>query len=223
MADTDLRVPCSFEPRDPRDPKERSGRLLANTVNARGDAGDVRTGVAKAASPDANRGGNAGAPATGVPAHGHAGTAAIADAKLTPSPAALNSPPSSNLLPQGVVSKTAAFKTTSTTTTTAITTTAAGSPSQANAHVVSSSLNPAPGRERATQRRDSRPRLRLPASRTDLFATIKRQCCGFFSVGSGRVANGFLDAQRALELVRVFFFNEARETTIGAGEMCAYS
>ena len=202
MADTDLRVPCSFEPRDPRDPKERSGRLLANTVNARGDAGDVRTGVAKAASPDANRGGNAGASATGVPAHGHAGTAAIANAKLTPSPAALN----------GVVSKTAAFKTT-----------AAGSPSQANAHVVSSSLNPAPGRERATQRRDSRPRLRLPASRTDLFATIKRQCCGFFSVGSGRVANGFLDAQRALELVRVFFFNEARETTIGAGDMCAYS
>ena len=207
MADTDLRVPCSFEPRDPRDPKERSGRLLANTVNARGDAEDVRTGVAKAASPDANRGGN--------------GTAAIADVKLTPSPAALNSPPSSNLLPQGVTSKTAAFKTTSTTT--AITTTAAGSPSQANAHVVSSSLNPAPGRERATQRRDSRPRLRLPASRTDLFATIKRQCCGFFSVGSGRVANGFLDAQRALELVRVFFFNEARETTIGAGDMCAYS
>ena len=222
MADTDLRVPCSFEPRDPRDPKERSGRLLTNSVNSRDDARGVRTGVAtKAASPNAGHGGNAGASATGVPAGGHAGTAAIADAKLTASPAALNSPPCSNFPPQGVTSKTAAFKTTSTTT--AITTTA-GSPSQANAHVVSSSLNPAPGRERATQRRDSRPRLRLPASRTDLFATIKRQCCGFFSVGSGRVANGFLDAQRALELVRVFFFNEARETTIGAGVvMCAYS
>ena len=221
MADTDLRVPCSFEPRDPRDPKERSGRLLTNSVNSRDDAGGVRTGVAQAASPNAGHWGNAGASATGVPAGGHAGTAAIADAKLTASPAALNSSPSRNLPPQGVTSKTAAFKTTSTTT--AITTTA-GSPSQANAHVVSSSLNPAPGRERATQRRDSRPRLRLPASRTDLFATIKRQCCGFFSVGSGRVANGFLDAQRALELVRVFFFNEARETTIGAGVvMCAYS
>ena len=222
MADTDLRVPCSFEPRDPRDPKERSGRLITNSVNSRDDARGVRTGVAtKAASPDAGHGGNSGASATGVPAGGHAGTAAIADAKLTASPAATNSPPCSNLPPQGVATKTAAFKTTSTTT--AITTTA-GSPSQANAHVVSSSLNPAPGRERATQRRDSRPRLRLPASRTDLFATIKRQCCGFFSVGSGRVANGFLDAQRALELVRVFFFNEARETTIGAGVvMCAYS